>query len=168
MNVVDAVVLAMALFLGLRGLRRGLIRAVFGFAGWLGGFAAAFYLVGDLAPIAAERYELRPEVAALIVFLVTFAVVFVAASLVGWLLSRLARAILLGPLDRLGGLVLGACEGLVLSAFVLFALSESPFVPWAHRPIEESMIGRDLALHAKAFFNAIWNVAGSDETGQPI
>ncbi len=158
-NVIDLGVLFVILVLALRGYRRGLLREVFTFAGWLGGMAGAYRMMADLAPIAAKAFHLPVVVGSAIAFVGVFLGVFLTCSIAGWLISKIVRATLFAPLDRLGGLSLGAAEAVTLSALVLFGLHASPLFPTLAPRIESSWIGQPLAVRAKALVTALRQTA---------
>lgn len=86
------------------------------------------------------------------------AILLVAARLIGWLgqlLARAARFSFLGPVDRVGGLVLGIVRGIVAAAILLAAifafqnatgswLPGEP-LPWLARAVESSRLTQFLA-----------------------
>lgn len=155
MNLVDVVVVLVVLVLGLRGFRRGFLREVFTFAGWLGGFLGAFYLMIALAPPIARSFGLPIEFGGLIAFVGVFLLVSVVCWFTGWALSKLIGATPLAPLDRFAGLTLGLAQGLVLSALLCFVLYGSPLFPSAHEPIEQSLVGQTLVTQADAVLHAL-------------
>lgn len=155
MNAIDLGVLLVVLVLALRGHRRGFLREVFTFAGWLGGAAGAFWLMVDLAPLAAEALHVPAAVGGAIAFTGVFLGIFLACSLAGWLISKIVRATFFAPLDRFAGLSLGAAEAITLSALLLFVLHASPLFPAVASRIESSRIGKPLAVRAEAFITAL-------------
>jgi membrane protein required for colicin V production len=155
-SVVDIVVVLLVMVLGLRGLRRGFLREVFSFAGWLGGAIAAVWFMFDLAPLLAESFRIPAAVAGLIAFVGVFVLVSTAFWLLGWLLSGLVRVtVILRPLDKLAGLVLGGAEGIALAAILAFVFGQSPLFPGLHERIEASPVSGPLAERAGALFREL-------------
>ncbi|MCC6850447.1 MAG: CvpA family protein [Deltaproteobacteria bacterium] len=110
-DVVLAVVLAL---FALRGFWRGFSREIFALIGLVGGVAAArAYYPDGMTMLPPEVPEIaRPAVA----FLAIFLAATIAAKLAGIVAQRLLGLVLLSPLDRLGGIVLGAAKGAALLA----------------------------------------------------
>ena len=156
MNLVDLVVVLLVLVLALRGLRRGLVREVFTFAGWVAGAVAAVWLVFDLAPLLAESFRIPAAVGGLIAFVGVFFGVSLGFWLIGWLVGAFIRVtVVLRPLDRGAGLLLGAAEGLFLAGIVTAVFRQSPLFPTAREHIETSALGSALADQTATIFAAI-------------
>lgn len=120
------------LFLGLLGLSmltglwRGLVREVLSVLSWV----AAFFLSQWLAPQAADFLPMAGA-SETIRLAAGFAVVFIAALMVGgflgWLLQKLLSTVGLAPLDRLLGAVFGLVRGVVLLLAVTVVMQMTPF-----------------------------------------
>jgi membrane protein required for colicin V production len=106
-----------ALVLVLYGAWRGIIRISFWFAGWAIGWWVALRYSEPLALRLGARRELladHPDLLRLACFIFLLIVVVFLASLLGWLLSRLVKLALMGPMDRLAGAGLGLLMAIVL------------------------------------------------------
>lgn len=106
-----------ALVLVIYGAWRGIIRLSFWFAGWVIGWWAALRFSEPLAMRLGARRELladHPDMLRFACFIFLLIVVVFLASLVGWLLSRLVKLALMGPLDRLMGAGVGLLMAIVL------------------------------------------------------
>lgn len=156
MNVVDLVVVLLMVVLALRGYRRGFVRELFSFAGWLGGGVAGVFFVYPLTPIIAESLKIPAASAGLAAFLGVFFLVSTLFWLAGWLLSAIIKAtVVLRPFDRAAGLVLGAVEGVAFAAILAGVFGASPLFPDVRSRIESSFLGSRLAEQAGAFFTAV-------------
>lgn len=166
MSVVDIVVALLVLVLGLRGLRRGFLREAFSFAGWLGGATAAVWFLFDLAPLIAETFRLPAAVGGLIAFVGVFLLVSTLFWLAGWLLAGFVRiTVVLRPVDKAAGLVLGAAEGLAFAAILAFVFRESPLFPATRERIEKSPLTGTLADEAGTLFRALRDEAALKGAG---
>jgi membrane protein required for colicin V production len=117
MNGLDWVVVAVLALSTLAGCMRGLVRTLFGLAGWVAAVVLALRfgdVLGDVVLSSIRNPALRTGVAMIVLFLV----VMMVTVLTGALLARIIRAVGLGFGDRLLGGVFGAVRGFV---FVLVA-----------------------------------------------
>jgi membrane protein required for colicin V production len=118
-DLAAAVILVAAI---VRGLWIGLVREAFSLAA----LACAVFAVRRFAePIAgdvAASYQLDPLVATAIAGGGVAVVAIVGVAVVGWIVRRALRASGLGLADRIGGGVLGACEGALFVAMILFGV----------------------------------------------
>lgn len=106
----------------LRGVWIGLVREAFSLAA----LACAVFAVRRFAePIAddlAASYDLDPLLATAIAGAGVAVAAIVAVTIVGFVIRRAVRASGLGLADRIGGAVLGACEGALFVALLLFGV----------------------------------------------
>jgi len=119
-NPFDWALVILVAFSMVMAFRRGLVRAIFGLMGLIGGFQAAtwWYIpVGDwisparLAwPVAARRIT---------GFLAIVFIVTVALELAGWLLQRVLRQVGMGPFDRVLGAAFGFARGCMIGLALL-------------------------------------------------
>ena len=112
MTTVDWVALGFVALVGLLGLRRGLVATAFSLAGIIVGAV----LGARLAPHLLSGGSASPyaPVVALVGAVVLAGVVQAVASIAASVVRGGLRLTLLGPLDSLGGLVLGAAAGLAV------------------------------------------------------
>jgi membrane protein required for colicin V production len=136
---IDLGIIAFIVLGSLRGLSSGLIRQVVTLASVIAG-----------GVVAANLY---PRLAANIDFmvsdlltrqLVAFAAIFfgflVLGQIAGQLLRTVASMLLLGPMDRLGGLVFGAAQSTLIVAFLLYAITAFPAIPGMEEQLAESVV----------------------------
>lgn len=118
-DLAAAAILAAAI---LRGVWIGLVREAFSLAA----LACAVFAVRRFAePIAddlAASYQLDPLLATAIAGAGVAVGAILAVALVGFAIRRAVRASGLGLADRIGGAVLGACEGALFVALLLFGV----------------------------------------------
>ncbi len=132
MNAVDAGVMVVLVLASLRGLWIGLVREALSLVGLAVACVAARAFAEPGGAELAARSGLEPwaaqALAALVAGIVTLVVISGLARMVHWGV----KAAGLGPLDRLGGGVLGAAEGPVIAALLLVAalFTLGPSNPW--------------------------------------
>ena len=119
MNQVDALLLVVLLPFALRGWVRGFCRESLGLGGLVGGILLAAAGGPPLASALIARGLLAPFTAHLVAPAVLFLVATVSARLLGVLAERLARALLLGSVNRIAGLVFGTLKGAAAIGFAL-------------------------------------------------
>jgi len=126
MNLVDVLIWLVLLGFVVKGFTRGLVRQVCSLLGFLvGGWAALKY---HPALVESSRHiiHLPATVATILSFICILLVVGLLFILLGHLLTVLLNIILLGGVNRIGGVLLGFFEGaLVLSLVLSFAVASS-------------------------------------------
>jgi membrane protein required for colicin V production len=131
MTPLDYVVLAIVGISVLIALWRGLVREVVALVGWIAALLIAIFASGMVADILPASWG-GPAARYLIAFVLLFVLTLMLAALIGWLLSRLLRAVGLGFLDRLLGAVFGLARGLliVMVLVLLAGLTSLPQRDW--------------------------------------
>ncbi|MEB2344058.1 MAG: CvpA family protein [Deltaproteobacteria bacterium] len=121
-GIVDLAAAAILVAAIVRGLWIGLVREAFSLAA----LACAVFAVRRFAePIAgdlAASYQLDPLLATAIAGAGVAVAAILLVAAVGFVIRRLIRASGLGLVDRVGGAVLGACEGALFVALILFGI----------------------------------------------
>jgi membrane protein required for colicin V production len=121
MTWVDYAVIAVMAVSILWGAFRGLIREVVSLGAWVIAFLAANLFAGPFAQYMPQSIS-RPELRVLAAFAAIFLVALIVTTLFGLLLSRIARAVGLGGVDRALGALFGVARGvLVVLALALAA-----------------------------------------------
>lgn len=141
-----------------RGYRLGLVREVFGFAGWVIGILGALRWMPLWVPSVSRALNVAPPIAGLILFVGIFAGVYVACRLAGWVLGRLVHMTPLASVDRATGFALGGAEGAALAAAVLYVLEVSKLVPSALPAMESSVLAQPLVRGAERAVTAVRDV----------
>jgi len=129
------------------GIWRGLVREIVSLLGWLVAFLAASLFAGPLSVHLADSIP-SPELRTIAAFVGIFVASLVVTTLLGIVLSHLAKAAGLGGLDRALGALFGVARGvLLLAAFALVAgLTSAPRQPWWR----DSVSGGALVAAARA------------------
>jgi len=127
------------------GIWRGLVHEVISLAAWVIAFLVANLLAVPLAELVPSSSP-RPDWHVFVAFVALFLVTLTITTLIGVMLSRLAKKAGLGGLDRTLGGIFGLARGwVIVLAFALLAgLTQLPSNPiW-----QESFIGPSLARAA--------------------
>lgn len=122
LSPLDWVLLAIALWSVVQGLRRGLIRELFSLLAVAGALLVASWNYAALATLL-SRWVPSPPAAAVAGFLLLLAATLLLLLLVGRLTRSAAHMVGLGPLDRLAGALFSLARTAVVLAAVLAAVS---------------------------------------------
>jgi len=139
MNWLDIVIIVIAALFGVLGLWKGAIKAAFGIAGLVGGIALAGRYYQPLASILSPNEASWAGIAAYAIIIIATLVV---ASIIGWLVARLAHITMLGWVDRLVGFILGAAIGSMLCAAILAVVIK--YLPSTQEVIFQSVVAKFL------------------------
>lgn len=121
-NPFDWFLVLLVLFSSIMAFRRGLVRAIFGLLGFIGGFLLAAWnydIVGDW--IYASRLHVNTAMARIIAFILIVAVVSIGLEFAGVVLQRILRTVGLGWFDRTLGMAFGFARGCMLGLVALMA-----------------------------------------------
>ncbi len=120
----DLVVACIFLFFLVRGLWIGCVRQLAAFFALVGGYYLAGQYADAILPLT-ERFVDNPK----LTFLVSFGLIFIVAAivftLIGKVLHRFLQITLLGWLDRLSGLGVGAVKAAVVASLLYMFLASS-------------------------------------------
>ena len=126
MNLVDILIwLTLAGFV-VKGFMKGLVRQVCSLLGLLIGGWAAIKYYHFVAEASRHLIQLPPKVAAALSFLCIFLVVGLLFYFLGHLLTVIFKIMLLGGVNRVGGVVLGLLEGAFVLCLVLYLGTTKP------------------------------------------
>jgi len=137
MNWLDIVIIVVAVFLGIVGLRQGVIRTVFGIAGLIGGLVLAGRYYQPFAALLSPGGATWANIAAYAIILIATLIV---AGVIGWLITKLVHFVALGWLDRLAGFILGFIIGGLLCAAAIAIVSR--YYPGTASAIDQSVIAK--------------------------
>ena len=144
MTQVDALLLGGVAPFAVRGFFRGFCREGFGLVGLVGGCFVGAAGASQLGAVLAARDYLQEPWARPGAFALLFLATVVAANLLGRLAHRLVRVILLGWLNRVLGVVLGALKGATLIGFGLLAAERLLTSPALSERLSASRLARPL------------------------
>ncbi len=123
---VDSIIIVALGFFAYKGLRKGLILEVFKLIGMFGGFlAAAKYFSGGTG-ILIKQFDMGPNVAAGVSFLLIFVLVAGTARFIAGAIKKFMEITMLGWVDKGGGALFGALKASFIISSVLLVIS---FIP---------------------------------------
>ena len=143
MVILDYILLAIIILMGVLGLRRGLIQSVGSIVGIIIGtlVASRFYMV--IANLFGGS-----NLTSLLTFIVILSVTVKLVGIIFWLLGKIFKIITILPIishfDRFLGLILGLVEGLLVLAVILNFLLKYPFNYWVVTQMGASIVAKVL------------------------
>jgi membrane protein required for colicin V production len=142
-NYFDVTVGAIILLLAVKGFMNGVIKEVFGLAGLVGGVYFASRLAGDAAAFIDKNF-MHIENAALLKllgFMAILIIIWLSATILGSIFSKLTSASGLGFINRLLGFVAGGGKYFVIFALIVTALSNVTLIKENTRKyVKDSML----------------------------
>ena len=119
MQTIDIIIVVLLVIGLIGGLRDGLVKQVAGLAGLIGGLllGRAFYM--PLGEWMASVLSISDEAARITAFILILVIVPLLFSLVGWLVSKLLKAICLGWINRLLGGLVGVLKFALLAGVLI-------------------------------------------------
>ena len=118
MNLLDILILALCVGLGIFGIFQGLVRQAFSWAGLILGHILGAKYFGAAQDLLGISF-LHGDVVA---YLLLFAMVYLCVRLLGVLVERLVRESKLSGTDRFAGALAGFVKGILLSILLVFML----------------------------------------------
>jgi membrane protein required for colicin V production len=130
MNLFDIIILAVLIFFALKGFARGLVNEAASLTGLiLGGWLAYHYYPALSTPIRTVLH-VPANVASFLAFMLLLLVTGIIAHIAGNIITAALKLVMLGSLNRLGGILIGAAEGALLLS-LLFSVATTGFMPEA-------------------------------------
>ena len=128
MNLFDIIILAVLIFFALKGLFRGLVNEAASLTGLiLGGWLAYRYYPVLSVPIRTTLHA-PAHVSSFLAFMLLLIVTGIVAHIAGNVITAALKLVMLGSLNRLGGILIGATEGALLLS-LLFSTATAGFMP---------------------------------------
>jgi len=126
LNWVDLIIAVAFLGFAVRGLMRGFLREVLSLVGLFLGLWIALLKFAPLGEWLQNKFPLTEPLPFHLAFLVIFLSVSSIAGIVGYMLHRAAKGLLMGWLDAIVGLGFGCIKGVVILTVLLFLLAHLP------------------------------------------
>lgn len=128
MNLIDAIILIVLICFALKGLVRGLVNEASSLAGLILGGWAAYIYYPDLAILIQNWLHLSKLISSFVAFMLLLFLIGFIAHIIGNIVTAALRVVMLGTLNRLGGILIGAAEGALILC-LLFSVGTSEFMP---------------------------------------
>lgn len=126
MNLVDILIWAVLLIFVAKGFLRGLVREICSLLGLIVGGWGAFKYSPSLAEALRPFIHLPQHVAVALSFVLIFLLLGLIFFLVGHLLTVVFKIMLLGGINRVGGVVFGLLEGAFILCMALYLGTSKP------------------------------------------
>ena len=128
MNLIDIIILSVLCFFALKGLVRGLVNEASSLGGLLIGGWLAYRFHPLLAAPIKSALHLPAHLSSFLAFIIILLITGITAHIIGNVITAAMRLVMLGSLNRLGGLLIGFAEGALLLCMV-FSIAASGFMP---------------------------------------
>lgn len=128
MNLIDIIILSVLCFFAVKGLVRGLVNEASSLAGLLIGGWLAYRFYPLLAVPIKSALHLPTHLCSFLAFIIILLIIGICAHIIGNIMTAALRLVMLGSLNRLGGLFIGVAEGALLLCMV-FSVAASGFMP---------------------------------------
>lgn len=163
MNLFEMIILAVLFFFALKGLIRGLVNEASSLVGLiLGGWLAYRFYPALAVPIRAALH-IPAHLSAFLAFMLLLMAIGIIAHILGNIVTTALRVVMLGSLNRLGGLLIGTAEGALLLS-MLFSIGTTNYMPeQLKKKIQESNSATLFAIAGDTMLSA-WR---SKPAGQP-
>jgi len=124
-NMFDIIIATLVLLLGVKGFLHGFIKEMFGLIGLIGGVYFASRLSGIAADFIGQNFIQLENTALLklIGFIAILLIVWISATIVGSIFSKLISVSGLGFINRLFGFIAGGAKYFMIFALIFTALS---------------------------------------------
>lgn len=128
MNLLDIIILAVLVFFALKGMLRGLVNEASSLAGLILGSWLAYRYYPVLSEPIRNILHVPAHVSAFLAFMLLLMLTGVIAHILGNIITTAVRVVMLGSINRLGGILIGAAEGALLLS-MLFCIGTAGFMP---------------------------------------
>lgn len=122
MNLLDWIFIIIIGFSAIYGLFKGLVKEVISLLAVIIGLMGASRLYEGISPLL-KNLGLGEQAAKILSFFILFIIIFIVITLIGRLIHKFVHAILLGWLNRLGGIGFGLIRGIITSAIIIMILT---------------------------------------------
>jgi membrane protein required for colicin V production len=128
MNLFDIIILTVLFLFALKGLVRGLVNEASSLTGLVLGGWLAYRFYPTLAVPIRTALHVPAHVSAFLAFMLLLLLTGIVAHIAGNILTAALKLVMLGSLNRLGGILIGTAEGALLLC-LLFSTATSSFMP---------------------------------------
>ena len=153
-NYFDIIIAIFLLWSAYRGMTRGFLIMAASLAALILGVWGAIRFSHLTAAILISSFGVQTKYLALISFALTFVIIVVLVHLLSRALDKLVKAVALGIVNRLAGLLFGVLKTAFLISIILVLLNginnRIPFIPDEHK--ENSLLYQPLSRLAPAIF----------------
>jgi len=119
MNYLDALLGILLILSAIGGFAKGFVEELAGLVALILGIWAAIHFSDLVGVFLTETFNLTFKHLNIVAFIVTFIAVVILVQIIGSMVNKLVKAIRLGFLNRLAGLVFGAVKGALILSVLL-------------------------------------------------
>ncbi len=166
MNLVDILIWAILLIFVVKGFMKGLIREVCSLLGLVVGSWAAFKYYSSLATFIKLHIHLPHFVSSVISFIIIFLTIGLLLFFLGRLLTVIFKIILLGGINRVGGVVFGLLQGSLVLCLLLYLGTTKPMPAKLKAQLERSKVAHPFILCANGLISG-WESDREKSAGRP-
>ena len=154
MNYIDLILLILLLWSAYRGFKNGLIIEAASLAALILGIFGAIRFSGLTADILVTKFGWETQYLSLIAFAITFVIIVILVHLLAHAIDKLVKAIALGFINRILGILFGILKTAFILSIILVILNtidrKTHFLP--EDKIDESLLYRPISNFAPAIF----------------
>ena len=154
MNYIDLILAVFLVWAAYKGFKNGLIIEVASLAALILGIFGAIKFSGFTADFLVEQFDITTKYLSLIAFAITFIIIVVLVHLLARILDKLVKAIALGFINRLLGIVFGVAKVAFILSIVLVILNtvnrKANFLP--EEKLDKSFLYWPISNFAPAIF----------------
>ena len=154
LNYFDIVISIFLLWSAYRGISKGLLIMAASLAALVLGVWGAIRFSGLTADFLVQQFEWTTRYLSLIAFAVTFIGIVILVHLLARAMDKLVKAVALGFVNRLAGMLFGILKTALIISIVLVIINSIerriPFIPEEHK--ENSLLYQPLSKLAPAIF----------------
>lgn len=155
MNLIEIIILTVLAFFAIKGLARGLVNEASSLTGIiLGGWLAYKFHPLLAAPIKSALH-LPTHISSFLAFIIILLIIGICAHIIGNIVTTALKLVMLGSLNRIGGLLIGFTEGAILLCMV-FSIASSGFMPEQIRNKIHSSESAELLAQTGSHFLSEW------------
>jgi len=162
MNLIDIIILSVLCFFAVKGLVRGLVNEASSLTGLLLGGWLAFRFYPLLAVPIKSVLHLPAHLSSFLAFVIILLISGISAHIIGNVITAALRLVMLGSLNRLGGLCIGVAEGALLLCMV-FSIASSGFMPEQVRNKIRTSEAANMLAHTGDRFLSEWRDANGQK-----
>lgn len=154
--IIDIVVILLALFATIRGLRMGLIVGICSYLALIVGLAAGIKLSAVVANLIGTEANITGKWMPFVCFLIIFALVALLVRLLSSWVQKLSEKLSLGIVNRIGGVLFFVLIYLSAIAILLFYVNQLQLLP--QRQVEKSVTFPYIKLLGTYAVDALGNI----------
>lgn len=127
LTLIDIVLVIVMIFFLIRGYREGIIKQIVTLVGLIVGLKIASDNYLFLSSFLEIHMHIYQPIANIFSFALLLFIVVGIASLIGWLIRGLTKIVLLSPIDRIVGAIVGLLKGGIIAYLVILLIAQIPY-----------------------------------------